>query len=44
MFSGPKFDTLEKHAKKKKATKNLPHIGIKKNKEYTNKQCHHVQN
>jgi hypothetical protein len=32
MLLGPKFDTLEKHAKNRKATKNLPHIGVMKNK------------
>lgn len=30
----PKSNTLHKHAKNRKATKNMPHIGVKKNKWY----------
>lgn len=44
MFMGPKSSTLDKHAINKKATKNMPHIGVNKNKWYINKKCHHVQN
>jgi len=42
MFMGPKSNTLDKHARKKKATNNMPHIGVKKNKWYINKKCCHV--
>jgi hypothetical protein len=42
MFTGPKSNTLDKHARKRKATKNMPKIGVKKNKWYINKKCCHV--
>jgi hypothetical protein len=30
LILGPKSNTLEKHVGKRKATKDLPHIGVKK--------------
>jgi hypothetical protein len=41
---GPKFDTLEKHAKKTKAIWNMPHLGKKQGELYVNKKCSHVKN
>jgi hypothetical protein len=41
---GPKFDTLEKHAKKTKAIRNMPHLGKKQREFYVNQKCGHAKN
>jgi hypothetical protein len=35
---GPKFDTLEKHARKTNAIQNMPHLGKKQGEFYVNKK------
>ena len=39
---GPKFDTLEKHAEKILAMKDLLEFGVKKDKCYISKNCWHL--
>jgi hypothetical protein len=41
---GPKFDPLEKHARKTKAIQNMPYLGKKQGEFYVNKKCSHVRN
>jgi hypothetical protein len=40
---GPKSDTLEKHAGKRTATADLPHLAIKKDETYIFKDCRHLK-
>jgi hypothetical protein len=44
LILGPKFDILEKHARKIKAIQNMPHLGKKQGELYVNKKCSHVKN
>jgi hypothetical protein len=41
---GPKFDTLEKHVRKTKAIRNMPHLGKKQREFYVNKKCNNAKN
>ncbi len=40
---GAKSDTLEKHAGKRQAKSDLPHINVKKDEFYVNKKCAHLR-
>ena len=40
---GAKSDTLEKHAGKRQAKSDLPHINVKKDEFYVNKKCGHLR-
>ncbi len=42
MIPSVKLDILEKNVGKQNVIKNLPHIGVKKDEMYVNKQCWHV--
>ncbi len=42
VIMGPKFDTLEKHARKGKAIHDMAHSGKKKGEFYIKKQCNHA--
>jgi hypothetical protein len=41
---GLKSNTLEKHEGKRKVTNDLPHLGVKKDFWFINKQCQHLKN
>jgi hypothetical protein len=41
---GLKFDTLEKHARKTKVIRNMPHLGKEQKEFYVNKKCSHAKN
>jgi hypothetical protein len=41
---GPKSNTLKKHTNKRKATMDLPHLGVKKDDWFINKRCQHLKN
>ncbi len=40
----PKSDTLEKHARKTKAVRDMPHLGNKEKEFYVNKKNTHAKN
>jgi hypothetical protein len=40
---GAKSDTLEKHAGKRQAKVDLPHLNVKKNEYYINPKCGHLK-
>jgi hypothetical protein len=41
---GPKFDTLEKHARKIKAVHDMLHLGNKEGEFHINNKCNHTKN
>lgn len=44
LILGLKSNTLENHASKRKVTKDLPQLGVKKDFWFINKQCQHLKN
>jgi hypothetical protein len=42
MIPNVKLNILEKNVGKQNVIKNSPHIGVKKDEMYVNKQCWHV--
>jgi len=44
LILGPESNTLKKHAGKRKATKDLPHLGVKNDDWFVNKRCQHLKN
>jgi hypothetical protein len=40
---GAKSDTLEKHARKRVAKADLPHLNVKKDEYYINPKCGHLK-
>jgi hypothetical protein len=41
---GPKLDMLEKHARKTKVIRDMPHLGKKEKEFYVNKKSTHAKN
>jgi hypothetical protein len=40
----PKWDTIQKHAGRRKTKKDLPHLGIKKGEFHVSEDCKHATN
>jgi hypothetical protein len=43
-YLGPKLDMLEKHARKTKTVRDMPHLGKKEKECYVNKKNTHAKN